>query len=491
MHEATPEPTTDSLFTCFDKRNKLEVPFKTYSDAQIAHLLLRYALPWSGIQFVLKIVRDPHFHASEVSFNDAADIDLVVATHQKNLFQSAQEIAGNFKRAVPVLIVEQVADMLADDLDSLASCMVSRPYHSHDVVSYTEAIRKTLRQMSLVNRSWRSPAQRALLRRIVLQGDASYQGLTAQRMCLPLSSTREICSHMTSKTPSAISRLPVIFSRMPQIRGLDIRISSMTGFRILLEALPCLRSLEILRIGTYGNDPWPNHATGQTESSQTNHQGNFALPENHPHATLQTIIIRDMWEKTPLNVLSWLLRARGSFAPRKLVLQIAVFPLLAQAAGESTARTLEVLHAKGGYGSLPRPTLHKALQEFLRDCSVLKRLGIDILTVQENTSTVLTLPKTLESLNIVHLSDGEQSYTSPNYVSFAASKERLGSLLSSNISTMPRFRTLILPLIAQDTSDNFQGSSHVSLLEDKYIQKLKNEYRIDIQFRNSYWDIDG
>lgn len=464
--------STEHLFACFDPRNGLDVPFKSYSDAQFAHLLLRYNFSRDHIQLLLDMIRDPHFSPNDVSFKDAADVDLVVATYLKGV---------SHKSPVPCFIVEQVADTLADEVDMTFSCMVSKPTYTTSSVAYATSLVKTLKQMSLVNSLWRSPAQQALMRRVVFDREHHFHDFPSQQICRYGSFVREIHLHDHKGTPSAITRTPVILSRMSHIRGLDIYMSSKAVLHILLEALPNLQSLEVLQIST-SDDPWST--TKSVGSSQTNYKEDFALPEGQPGSTLQTIIIKNIWKSAPLAALSWLLRARGSFAPRKLVLGLNTIPLLVQAAGPSTARTLEVLLVTCGLIS-SRPIWHKALQDFLDDCFILKRfgLGVRLLAVGDDTGTVLSLPRTLECLNVTYFTHDEWE----QYMSLASFKDRLGSLLSLNKPRMPCFRTLIIPAAAWITS----RKSRDRVSSKAEIQELTTDFRVELKIRSWDWDIEG
>lgn len=310
------------------------IPFQTVSDALIAQLWLCHAIPMATIDLVLAAVTNPAFVSSQITFASTKDIDVRVGEYRRTVASRRVMLNQCTTAGIPPVVLDCVLDAIVSDIPSLMSEVATRRHRSGVI----QGGRAVLLSMSLVHRTWTSPAQERLRRRFVLHGDQdrliSYLrnplcGPWIRELGLGYVYSRDSVRQQDQLAESLLSRVPnlriLAFGMISPLAGWFTRTLetlvhierlslfgrlSNSAFAQLCEILPALHNLSFLRISDY-EDPG-------TDILQ-------AVPLQSPPPSLKTVALSSQMG-FPLSYphLAWLLKPSGDFVLHYLILGFRV-----------------------------------------------------------------------------------------------------------------------------------------------------------------------
>ena len=349
------------------------VPFQSRSDALLASLSMQQNLTWATLNSLLDIVSDPCFNASEVTLKNASDIDNRISSCRREESFSRSLKQSSAKIPVPLIVVEDVADHLAEQI--MFSSRTMTKVRSWSVPPFDLAYKMDLRNMALVHRSWTEPAQRALRRNIILDG-SDMRRFLRHPFCGPwIQEFRFRDGVIPHDHHETFVQLSSVLLQACNISDLFVKICKLRHVKIFsdffktVQSMPSLRKLHIScfipdsDLIQYQGDEYPKlsdlfdvlpHMTRlewlTLTAWQYNQRRDSTLPDRFhsttPPSSLKTVAFSDDEMRIPSEYISWLVNARGEFQPRCLRFggreDPTGVPRLLQAALDSLP-TLEIL----------------------------------------------------------------------------------------------------------------------------------------------------
>ena len=219
----------------------VEVPTYSQSDDLFVTFTQKHdTLPLDAIDDLIALLRMREFDSSQITFDNTLDMMRYIAEHSRiNALQRASK--KTYPRLpVPPLVVDLVADHLAQESMSMMSS------------GFTDCPnRATLHKMALVHRSWTNTAQRILHQRIVISGIENLRNM-------PLFGprVRELSFRLLPKIDiETASCLVCVRHACPNIHNLRLDIpnaSKCPAFNEFIKELLNFSSLRRLRLDTFG-----------------------------------------------------------------------------------------------------------------------------------------------------------------------------------------------------------------------------------------------
>ncbi|KAI5118763.1 hypothetical protein M0805_004849 [Coniferiporia weirii] len=426
-----------------DNSTKLWIPYKTRSDALLAHLKLQENVPASVLDSVLRVIQDPAFDSTKVTLNTSADVDARISEYRHSLSsrrtQNDDAVVG-----MPLVVLEQVLDQIVEQMgDCVREALNQYPDNE---VRYPDLRRRDLINMSLVHRAWTMPAQRALRRRVVLNSDRRLQlflrsphcGPWVQELIYSYDPFAELNEHGNSDGGTSSPVLDIrwqllasLLQRLPNLRFLSIETvyyplneQDFLGFETLFPPLGSLTRLEGLCITSFGifdssTCPFLIALCAQLPRLQRLeylHINNLscdweemdspvwpALRKAGPPPSLKTLSLElSSRACVPRHFLAWLLAPRGDYALDRLKFTAfnqpdhAVVPLMTFALDAGLASVKEL------YIKLPNDYEVGGSSSIISGCRELRKLYLGY----SPTCPAIALPPSLQELRLYREHDG-------------------------------------------------------------------------------------
>ncbi|THH07700.1 hypothetical protein EW145_g3189, partial [Phellinidium pouzarii] len=349
----------------FEPQTKLWIPFKTRSDALLAQLPLQYGLSTIHFNLFLEILHDPSFSPRDLTFRDAADVDMCISERRRNLAHQrslsvlkdeARECAG-----MSPIVLDLVLDQIIEGSPHFSYEVGAMPGGAETGFTSAHNWQADLRRMCLVHRSWTAPAQRALQRRAILTERRALPEFARSLACG--SGVREFAYKLTkadtctSFHECSVARehwatLATVLSRLTNLRYLCLRIESahladLSGFEFVLRAIGTMSSLEALwLLSSRDHCPYlPNLCVAISKLQNLRflsicnwtcprkgitdiyHNHTFAREQESaltlsPPSQLKTLQLRDTYLIIPPAYFSWFFQPRDEYALTALDLQL-------------------------------------------------------------------------------------------------------------------------------------------------------------------------
>ncbi|KAL5492481.1 hypothetical protein ACEPAI_3928 [Sanghuangporus weigelae] len=149
----------------FDRNAQEYIPFRTETDAMLASLMLAYRLASPVLAVVLALVRHPSFNPADITLSRPEDVWARVAEHSAS--KRPQRVSG-FPAVFPSVVLHEVLDILGEERRT--ALHVQRDTDGPQLGPFQlSKLDRDLRNMSLVCKDWRQPAQRTLGKILILQ----------------------------------------------------------------------------------------------------------------------------------------------------------------------------------------------------------------------------------------------------------------------------------------------------------------------------------
>ena len=168
----------------FDRNAQEYIPFRTETDAMLASLMLAYRLASPVLSVVLALVRHPNFNPSDITITKPEDVWAHVAEHAAS--KQPQRVSC-FPTVFPSVVLHEVLGILHEerrtalhayrdtDVPQFGPLQLGKVLLTEFSVNITLIMSglqtdRVLRNVSLVCKDWRQPAQRTLGKILVIQG---------------------------------------------------------------------------------------------------------------------------------------------------------------------------------------------------------------------------------------------------------------------------------------------------------------------------------
>lgn len=336
--------------SCYSATYEMWIPFNTTTDALVASLSLHHGFPRSMFEIVLEVVRNPSFRLDDLTLSSELDVASQISECRlENAFRRGNLNAQSEPaRGVPLTVVQLVADHLAEQADA-AKCIINDPLLRNREKSMARWALRSLQAMSLVHRTWTTPAQQArryhpmtlkLGDNILKFLDNPFCGPWTQWIELEYPAEHSSSQRYKREFESLVYRAPNIcslilkgiikddvqietftrcISQLRNLRNLNIR-ADYTGFPTLVgtarivSLVEMISSLPCLEVYSF---KWKNNisARGHLDARHTTR-----LEIITPPSTLKTLVLDDL--DAPLTYLKWLLESRGDYRPDHISLTI-------------------------------------------------------------------------------------------------------------------------------------------------------------------------
>lgn len=174
MSYAFDQPFIDSQ--AFVRKTKSYVTFPSQTDAMLASLQLFHNVPCRIMNLVFSVVTHPNFDSKQVTLLDSADVIDVVeksrleermaVVHKRSLNSDGYAEQAGF----PQFALDEVLDIIHAERMERLKTQFGETLDPREMFLYSMRIEEdtTLKAMSLVHRSWATPAQKALGRVLLI-----------------------------------------------------------------------------------------------------------------------------------------------------------------------------------------------------------------------------------------------------------------------------------------------------------------------------------
>lgn len=106
----------------YDPVSDLWIPYKTASDALIAHLSLHHDIPLRAIDLFLDAIQSPLFDFKELTFENAGEIDTRVSEHREELSVARASVGHRHTTAgIPHVVYDLLVNGCAEKDGDLVS----------------------------------------------------------------------------------------------------------------------------------------------------------------------------------------------------------------------------------------------------------------------------------------------------------------------------------------------------------------------------------
>lgn len=339
-----------------DPITQIRVPFPTRSDALLAELILKHGISRRQFDITLSILNDRSFSLQEVTLQNSFDIDRHISEHRFSLAQRRSDCGVYHPPSDPSRPQSTRPNATTSIVYNLVleHMLTSLPHFSHEAdtprflgegVDPNHDIHASLIHdlcsLSLVHRSWTSPAQRALARRVVLPSRRRLRAFARSPACSEDAGVREFVYKVDRADTAALlndrlvarehwSLLASVLKRLKNVRLLCLRIerahpADLAGLEQVVQVLEGLVSLEGLWLLSVRDHCPYLPGTCAILSKLVNlrflslfnwtcpneSQDREPLLHEHPPARLKALQLRDSYLVTPPAYLSWLFAPLG------------------------------------------------------------------------------------------------------------------------------------------------------------------------------------
>lgn len=249
---------TSSATAVHDPLSNTFVPFPNASEALIASLRLEHRLSVPVVNLFLGVLRDERFRVQEVRFGDAGDVDLGVARWRGDVGDArggrvqkggeSSSLGLRMGRTLPYPILLGILEALATD-QTLEGDEQTTIHNTH-INSMPNRLFKretVFRAMSLVHRSWTTPAQLYLTQRVVIRSVVELLRLLRNPIIVR-GATEELVISL-----GALWNRGFYFFDSETVGSWDVGVCGDVEFDIihLMKRMPRLRKLHLLESGLH------------------------------------------------------------------------------------------------------------------------------------------------------------------------------------------------------------------------------------------------
>lgn len=240
-----PAPYNDRL--SFDRSLDTYIEFPTCSDAMLASLGLAHGVDSKVMDAIFAIVHNARFNPKELTLRGTEDVYLHVAKRRcrETTLLTRRGFSDAARALLPTPVLEGVVDVLSDELEASGATI----WYGKDA-KQTDALKKDLLNMSLVQRSWLQPVRRALGRNLELVNPSRETLLRSLRQPLVGPWTRHLS--VTALEGVELTDLvkplqKLLSSRLTSVYSfsLTVRRRDAAAFVAILPLLPYVRNLKL------------------------------------------------------------------------------------------------------------------------------------------------------------------------------------------------------------------------------------------------------
>lgn len=243
----SPDAHKEYDYSIYDSGTKLLIPVNNYVDSRIGQFAFSHNFSATSFNQLLELLNDRDIRISELTFKSGADFERLIAKYREKLQHRTPDSSIGF----PLVVLEGVMDAMRLEMGPFVVAVADSDLLRHEARVASKEFRnllRTLRNMSLVHRSW-VPLAHSLLHMRHCCKDGTIPKIPSWPVA---SAIRELIVEYNWDKESSLRSLNILLGRLPNLRALSIGMTDYEAgkykesMHLVLETIGRLTNLEVL-----------------------------------------------------------------------------------------------------------------------------------------------------------------------------------------------------------------------------------------------------